>query len=306
MERFPDGARVCFIGDSITEQNRHVARIVHHYNKYFPNAGISIYNCGVSGSSAQFQCEYFERNVLPFNPTHAVLMIGVNDSRRDLLLREPSSERYNTLVAAYENFKKYYTELCDKLLSRGIKLTLCTQAPFDEYQKCNTETLPGGYALILGYADFVRALAKEKNLPLCDYHGYLTRAMQSDTLYDIDRVHPNDLGQYLMAKCFLAHQGLEIDEFAPHPAYMDKWRELVSKRLSIYAVELMLVDRKLSDEEKVVKMKEYLDKKAYVGSGHDEYFKLIAEKYLETKPKEQEILENILIETENLKACITF
>lgn len=56
---------------------------------------------------------------------------------------------------------------------------------------------------------------RELSIPLCDYHTAVTKAMQSGSLYAPDGVHPTERGHYLMAKTFLASQGLTIDEEAP-------------------------------------------------------------------------------------------
>ncbi len=302
MSRFPDGARVCFIGDSITAQNKHFPRIMDYYNTHFPDADISFYNCGVSGANVPFQLAYFDKNVLPFRPTHAVLAIGVNDSGRDLLDEPKSMARYEALYKAYGEFQEHYAALCDKILSHGITLTLCTPPPYAEYQVCDTPSYAGGFSLIAGYADFVRQFAKARNLPLCDYHAYLTKVMQGEDLYETDRVHPTVYGQYHIAKCFLAYQGLAIGEFTPLPDGLNEYLAAVDKRLSIYATELMLVkDRSASPEALVGQIEQYLAEKAYIGTGYDEYFKMLGEMYLLDKPKEAEIEKEILRLTEAVK-----
>ena len=41
MERFPDNSRVCFVGDSITHNNKYLMHIVACYKEHFPKANIN-------------------------------------------------------------------------------------------------------------------------------------------------------------------------------------------------------------------------------------------------------------------------
>ncbi len=293
MPAFPKGARVCFIGDSITHHNQFVSRIVAYYHDNLPSLGVNFYNCGVSGGSAQSQYQYLEDDVFPRKPTHACIMLGVNDSGRDALAKPQSIERYTELSDRFILYKAKMERLCLALISRGVKVTLCTPVPYAEYQTEGNPPLPGGYALISGYAAFCRELCAKLHLDLCDYHAYFTEVMQSKILYGPDRIHPTELGHYYMAKCFLAHQGLTLGEKEPIPAYLDEWREKTGILRGLYAAEWMLVKNYgLPDDEKIAYMKTYLDKELYVGN-HTELFRNYALMYLEHKPKQAELVKRI-------------
>ena len=126
MQRFSDGARVVFIGDSITAANNFVARVFDYYRTELASAHVTFKNSGVSGGSTRSALEYLEPDVFPFEPTDAVIMLGVNDSNRTLLEQPDSAERRAGLDRAYDIYRVKLRELCDKLTERGIKLTLCT------------------------------------------------------------------------------------------------------------------------------------------------------------------------------------
>ena len=259
MNRFENGARVCFIGDSLVAANQTLPRIIDHYNKYFPNSDVRFFNCGTSGGSYRSLINFFEDDVLSHKPTHAVVAFGVNDSQRDLLGEPRSDSRLNKLKAAFENYKKNVKESYDLLTSHGIKMIICTPAPYDEYTPGENLGYRGGYAIMLGYADFIRAFAKENGIELCDYHAFLSQMLETETepVYSPDRVHPLPHGYYLIAKCFLAHQGLEIDEEAPIPEYLDEWILTVGKLRTIFGTEHMLIkDYKKPLEEKMALMEE--------------------------------------------------
>lgn len=243
MNRFPDGARVCFVGDSLTAANLTLPRIIDYYNKHFPNHSIRFFNCGVSGGTYTTAITIFEDDVLPHNPTHIVVACGINDSSRGLLSSERSAQRLETLHQRFETYQKQVDTYCSLAASHGIQLILCTPAPYDEYSGQSSPALRGGYALMLGYADFIRNYAKEKNIELCDYHDYISQQLETDTapIYSPDRIHPTEHGYYLIACAFLSHQGLTPDAEAPIPEHFSEWSATVKKLRTIFGAEQMII-----------------------------------------------------------------
>ena len=237
MNRFPDNARVCFVGDSITHAGRYLKHIVAYYRKNFPRAKVEFYNCGIAGGNLRNTIAIYDEDIDIYSPTHIVLMIGVNDSRRDRLSYESSDEKYEKIFEAYERYKKKIEEFYLLTKERGAELILCTPAPYDEYQKVDSPVLTGGYALMLGYADFIREFARKKGIALCDYHAAMTRAMQREVLYSSDRVHPNDRGHFYMAKAFLASQGFELSDGEEIPADIERWYDLTQKIRDVVTAE---------------------------------------------------------------------
>lgn len=284
MKRFPDGARVCFIGDSITAAYDYEARIANYYMENFPEAKVRIYNSGVAGGTVKWARTFLEDDILCHKPTHAFVMFGVNDSMRWRLSDAKSVERYDFLVTHYENYKKELRALCDDLENNGIKFTLCTPPPYAEYQKTNDEPLHGGHALIAGYAESVRELARERKYPLCDVHSYITRMLQAEDLYNDDHIHPNAKGQYYIAKCMLEFQGLDLGEMKPVPESFAELKSASSVGRDILGTELMIIrDYALPTEEKLAFIKSYLDEdKASIP-----VFKRFASRYYEFKNEEQ-------------------
>ena len=243
MYRFPDKARVCFVGDSLTHNNRYVCHIVSYYREHFPDSGVEFYNCGTSGGHLGTMLTIWEQDVMRYEPTHIVLMTAVNDAKTSSFKRFSGIERYNALYAAYEEYQERLKLFCQKVKDIGAELILCVPLPFAEYQCAPDRVLPGGSALILGYADFIRQFAKENGYPLCDYHSYLSRVMQEEDIYAEDGVHLKNRGQYHLAKCFLAFQGLDLGEEKELPEDIVLWDEKVhSVRDNFAAVHLVLGD----------------------------------------------------------------
>ncbi len=287
MARFPDGARVAFVGDSITATFEYEAIIANYYMENFPEANVRVYDSGVAGGTARWANIFLQDDILCHKPTHAFVMFGVNDSMRWRMAEKKSVERYEYLVSAYEGYKAELLKLCESLEANGVEVTLCTPPPYAEYQETAQEAYKGGYALLAGYAEYCRSLAKEKGYPLCDVHEYLTKKLQSEDLYRDDHVHPNEKGQYYIAKCMLEHQGLDLGEMMPIPESFKALRENSMIVRNILGVELMVIrNYTLPLEEKMAYIKAYVDEK----KASTPYFDAISKSYLVNKPDEKKYM----------------
>ena len=290
MERFPDGARVCFVGDSMTAANQVLSRVIDHYNRHFPGHGITFWNCGASGSTCGSAITFFEDDVLPHKPTHAVVAFGINDCQTWHFSKPRGEEKYRAIAMAFAQYQKNIHDYAKLLVSHGVQVILCTPPVYDEYGDSETPAMKGGYAAMVAYADFIRQFAAKHGFELCDYNSFTARQVCVDPqpVFTADRVHPTEHGYYLMAKCFLAAQGLQIDEEAPIPVYMDSWRESVRQLRIIYGAEHMVVrieNYRLSAEEKLALVQKKLDENAILNPAVLEH----AQRYLECKPKQAEL-----------------
>lgn len=290
MTRFPNNARVCFIGDSITHNNRYIAHIVSYYRTHFPEAKVEFYNCGISGGSLTTTLNCFDEDILPYSPTHAVIMIGINDSNRGALELQREN-RYEILEAAFEEYKSNLEKLCNRLEAIGTEVILCTQTPYAEYIESDEPALPGGYALLLAYANHVKAYAKERNYPVCDYHTYMTRAGMLEPLFASDHVHPNERGHYYMAKCFLAFQDMDLGEETALPADIQKWHEAVGLVRNTIATEHFILhdDFTTTQEQRIAAIKDYHEHEQT--GPYSAYFKVLAAQYMEIKAQQQENIQ---------------
>ncbi len=222
MQRFPNHARVAFIGDSITAAGLWIAHIYDHYLKHFPDADIRMYNTGISGGSAGSALLYFEENIMVYRPTHAVIMLGMNDVDRNGYDVDADGAHVDKnpvrWMNALDRYEKGMRELTEKLISRGVKLTFVTPTCYDE------STLPRlldkvGCDAALEYAgELNRRLAAETGSDFVNFHAPIRLMNTAKNIIRDDRVHPIEPGHVLMARLFLAAQGL-TDE--PTPVNMD-------------------------------------------------------------------------------------
>lgn len=288
MERFPDGAKVCFVGDSMTAANQVLPRVIDYYNKHFPGHGITFWNCGASGSTCGSAITFFKDDVLPHKPTHAVVGFGINDCQTSHLAKPRGEEKYRAASMAFAQYQKNIFDYTKLLVSHGIQVTLCTPPIYDEYGESQTPAIKGAHASMIAYGDFIRQFAEKHGFGLCDYNRFTAREVCMDTqpVFTADRVHPTEHGYYLMAKCFLASQGLQIDDEAPIPACFDAWRAAVQQLRVIYGAEHMVVrDYHLQTEEKLTLVRKKLDEKAIANPTIEEY----ARGYLVNKPRQAEL-----------------
>lgn len=298
MKGFPQNARVCFIGDSITHNNAFVSYISAYYHEHLKDRNVNFYNCGVAGGRVSSALPIMEEDVLSHDPTHAVIMFGINDSDRSLLQGPRSPERYEKLVAAYRSFQQNLREMCRRLRERNVEIILCTQTPYDEYQQSGATVLKGGWALMVGYAQAVREIAREFNVPLCDYHDYFSRLIHRETVITADRVHPNEQGQFHIAKCFLAFQGYDLGDYKPLPAYMDLWREKVEILRNIWAAEKIIINKyDLPVEEQLAVVAKYVSENAHK---EGDFVLEIGKQYLKNKQYQAQLNNeiNCLMEVE--------
>lgn len=287
MKRFPNGSRVCFVGDSLINENLILSWIANCYRNNFPDEDIRFFNCGTAGGTAEFALKSFKDDVMRYKPTHAVVAFGINDSARWCLRNEKGVERYNVLKQCFETYKKCIEELCDKILENNIELILCTPAPYDEYEPSDQETFKGGYALMSEYANFIRYFAKEKNYTLCDYYEKMVEIMQTDKLYNPDHIHPTAHGYYKMAEIFLQKQGLEIGEEIDIKQKYPMWNEAISSYRKLFIAECMVLKKaELSEDEKLKIASDYVkDNQPIADNWRIKWFVELCKNYLENRKK---------------------
>ena len=281
---FPDNARVVFIGDSITAANLVLPRVIEAYRGRAKN--IRFFNCGVAGGTSGFAVTSFEKDILRYKPTHAVVAFGINDSRREFLLEPRSRERLDKLLLAYEEYKKNMSELIDRLLTEGVDVTLCTPVPYDEYSHDTDPVLHGGYALMLGYAEFVRNLAKEKRVHLYDQHRALSEILAVDNIISNDGIHPTPHGYFVLAREFLGDQGIDIGDEVPIPERYNNWHSHVSRLRKVMAAECMIVNNfDGPTEDKLSMMRSRLEREEWI----QPVFESFIRDYVKDKPHEEEL-----------------
>ena len=214
MERFPDHARVLFIGDSITCQGLWIAHLYDVYLRRFPHADIRFFNSGISGGSLDSALRYIEPyNGAQFRPTHAVIMLGMNDVGRGLYqLGEGEEDFADKRLAqrqeAVDAYEQGLRRLVTLLEGWQVSVTLVTPTCYDESQHPRHLDRVGCDAALEYLGEINRRLAQERGLQFVNLHAPFRALNAACPLINPDRVHPSPAGHAVMARLFLAAQGL--------------------------------------------------------------------------------------------------
>lgn len=208
------GDRICFFGDSITQQGLWIAEVFEYFVKCFPEKKIPLFNCGIGGARGY---EYNIKNRLycdcmNYFPTHVVIMHGMNDVYGFLYNpNHPDHDKPELREQQLRLYEESFDPMLRFFLEREIVPIVCTPTPYDEY----TKDLPGENDLcdtaLKRCAQIARDAAERHGCLLVDMRTALLDRLSQRPVGE-DRVHPNAFGYHLMAERFLFTLGLKETE----------------------------------------------------------------------------------------------
>ncbi len=200
------GDRVCFYGDSITEQRFYGVDTETYAVTRFPDMKVMFVNSGVGGDKVGGGWAgpinvRLKRDVYPFKPNIVTIMLGMNDAE----YRPFSRSIFNV-------YRKGYIYLVNQLKKHlpGVKIVIIQPSPFDDVS--HKVGFPGGYnAVLLKYAAFDKRLAARDHLmcvnfnkPLVDVtKGLMKISKPLAQQFIPGRVHPSATGELIMAATLL-------------------------------------------------------------------------------------------------------
>lgn len=216
---FKKGERVVFVGNSITHGGHYHSFIWLYYMTRFPDKPITIMNAGIGGESAWDIKDRLDYDVFDRNPTYVTLTFGMNDTGYDIYWKENAKELSEQRV---EKSLESYREMEKRLLAKKkITKVLIGGSPYDETTKLNYFNLPDKNQAILQIIDAQRISAKKNNWGFVDFNQPMReinlREQKKDSTFTfcrVDRIHPDNDGQMVMAYLFLKAQGLVGNEVA--------------------------------------------------------------------------------------------
>lgn len=216
---FRKGERVVFAGNSITHAGHYHSFIWLYYMTRFPDMPITIMNAGIGGESAWDIKDRLDTDIFDRKPTYVTLTFGMNDTGYDIFMKENACElarqRIDSSLTAYREIEK-------RLLREDkVKKVLIGGSPYDETSRFNGFILHGKNDAIRKIIDAQRASAERNGWGFVDFNTpmlYLNRREQAKdstfTFCRVDRIHPDNDGQMVMAYEFLKAQGLAGKEVA--------------------------------------------------------------------------------------------
>jgi lysophospholipase L1-like esterase len=209
---FESGDRVCFVGNSITHGGEFHHNILLFQITRFPNERVDFFNNGISGDVTGGILKRMDSDILIHQPTHCIIMIGMNDVKRNLYGSQ-STNNTDTLRLrkdALEIYKKNLEEIINKFLSRNIKVILQKPSIYDQTAVLKTPNNLGVNDALKECADFAQILANKYQLKTIDYwsimkelNAKIQKIDPSATIVSNDRVHPGAIGHLIMSYQFL-------------------------------------------------------------------------------------------------------
>lgn len=219
---FSQDARVAFIGDSITHTAPTTNYIQEYYWKHLPTHRVKIFNLGIGGDTAEGTLLRLESDILRARPTETVIMLGTNDIKFSLYAEHPTAEQ---LAEAADRRSRHLAAMKSLVLylhERGIPVTLCSSIGRDEItppQDSELDARQRSYGATATLADLFEGNKAAFGGILKGTVDYLSpfQKLQAEvisiggpSLFAVDRTHASALGQRLMARIFLAAQGLPV------------------------------------------------------------------------------------------------
>ena len=166
---------------------------------------ITVIPAGVSGNTSRDMIGRLEASVISKKPDWMTLSCGINDVW------------HGATGVELEPYKTNITSIVDKALAAGIKVMILTTTVINESDNTNNQKL-------VAYNDFLRQLAKEKNLPVADLNEIFWKALKDNPKphLTVDGVHMNPEGNMLMARGILEGFGVPTTQV---DAFEATWRQ---------------------------------------------------------------------------------
>ncbi len=215
------GEKIAFLGDSITQGGwSNPAGYVKLVIAGLEANGVKAepVPAGISGHKSDQMLARLDKDVLSKKPQWMTLSCGVNDvwhGTRGVPLDDAMAKNgtYDDKVAARGTYKKNITAIIDQATAAGVKPVMLTATVIQE----NLASKENG--LLAPYNDFLRQLAKEKNLPMADLFAMFADRIKAENKPNVkvltsDGVHMNVEGNKLMATGVLKALGLNDAELA--------------------------------------------------------------------------------------------
>jgi len=204
------GEKVAFLGDSITQFGwDRPGGYVHLVTEGLESAGVKIVPipAGVSGNTSHDMIGRVDAVVISKKPDWMTLSCGANDVLHGV----------NGGVEL-EPYKANIIAIVDKAQAAGIKVMILTSTLLYESEASVYNQK------VVAYNDFLRQLAKERNLPLVDLNKIFWKAIAATPRphLTVDGIHMSPEGNILMARGVLEGFGVPVEQV---DAFEKTWRQ---------------------------------------------------------------------------------
>ena len=229
LSAFGDDTTIVCLGDSVTGVYYHTGGhraypelLELALRQTHPDAAIRVLNAGISGHTTTDGLVRLEQDVLQHHPTLVTISFGLND-----MTRVPP-----------EQFRINLEQLIDRCRAEKSLVVLCTPNAV-----INTDSRP--ITRLREYCDILRAVGREKAVPVCDQYAagerLKSRAPWIWRLTMSDEIHPNMDGHKRMAEELcrsISGSEISLDAIEPPPALTKTQAQLAAgNSIKVLAME---------------------------------------------------------------------
>ena len=183
------GDKICFMGDSITQQGGYVRLADGLLKQAYPNMKVAFINAGISGQQAEHMQPRFEKDMkLAEKPAYCFINVGINDVWHRM--GKPHDP------AVLDAYKANVTKMVESAQAAGATAVLLTPTVISEDPKADSN------ARLTMYVDAMKQIAADKKCQLIDLHAMFLSAIDAKpkTLsLTRDGVHMKPYGDAIMA-----------------------------------------------------------------------------------------------------------
>ncbi len=208
----PKPGGIVMFGDSTTAPRGSLKVYATRVETMLQSIGSSlgVHNAGIGGNTTRDALKRLQTDVLKYKPRIVVMQFGINDSAVDVWRNPPATEprvplaeylsNLRRMIAAAQEAKAQVILMTTNPLRWTPKLKeVYGKPPYNPAAEDGFDS-----ATLAGYNDALRQLAAELKVPLVDVRAaYPEFAAKHQTTIEgmlLDGMHPNDLGQQLVAE----------------------------------------------------------------------------------------------------------
>lgn len=211
---------IIMLGDSITEGEKnhfsyhsYVLLVNNYLKRLYPNQKITVVNGGIGGNRSADLVNRFVKDAIRHQPDLITINIGVNDVWHYFL----GKNNPNLSGIPVANYRENLIKMVKQ--AQAAKIEVILMSPTIIQEDLNSEE----NQKLIPYVAAMRQVAKEYNCLFVDLNtafrdtiaAYQKYAGKEYTLLTNDGVHPNELGNKVIAHSFLRSLGVlesEIDQ----------------------------------------------------------------------------------------------
>jgi lysophospholipase L1-like esterase len=206
-----------FLGNSITHDGRYHSYFELFLLTRYPNVDFKFINAGVAGDQAGIALGRLEDDLLNHKPDVVMAMFGMNDIGRNLYGKENLT--VDSMIRKQKQNLSNYEFNLDSMVTRILKtdadLVLFTPSIYEQNAKnldapnqygCNDALQECSY--------LVKEIQKKHDVYLADHYSVmdsintlLQKENPDTTIVGPDRVHPQDIGHFIMAANIIEQLG---------------------------------------------------------------------------------------------------